>query len=130
MGGSFPSSLILSLVCLVRGVAVEKLFSNLLGIWHNEEAWLGGIAITHLALGADDIIVMRCTIWYHLNNLKNVKSLQAKACKFTKSNTLPWVFFTFSKLYKWYQIVQNISNKFNLEVNLHIVWQFQLVPLF
>ena len=27
------------------------------------------------------------------------------------SNTHPWVFFTFFKLYKWYQIAQNITNK-------------------
>ena len=43
--------------------------------------------------------VMLYAIWYHLYNLKNVKSthegvlllvkLQAKACNFTKSNTLP-----------------------------------------
>ena len=71
---------------------------------------------------------MRCAIWYHLYNLKNVKNthgvvlllvkLQAfpriqteyeevlrislysvrireKACNFTKSNTPPWVYFTF-----------------------------------
>ena len=25
-------------------------------------------------------------------------------CTFTKSNTLPWIFFTFLKLYKWFQI--------------------------
>ena len=31
------------------------------------------------------------------------------ACNFTKSNTPPWVFFTFLKLYKWYQIAQNIT---------------------
>ena len=36
-----------------------------------------------------------CTIWYHLHNLKNVKNTQASVCNFTKSNTLPWVFFTF-----------------------------------
>ena len=46
--------------------------------------------------------VMPCAIWYHLHNLKNVKSthggvlllimLQAFACNFTKSNTPPWVF--------------------------------------
>ena len=35
--------------------------------------------------------------------------LQGSACKFTKSNTPPWVFFTFFKLYKWYQIVQRIT---------------------
>ena len=31
------------------------------------------------------------------------------ACTFTKSNTLPWVFFMFFKLYKWYQIAQSIT---------------------
>ena len=31
----------------------------------------------------------------------------------TKSNTLPWVFFTYIKLYKWYQIAQHIY----LEIN-------------
>ena len=30
-------------------------------------------------------------------------------CNFTKSNIPPWVFFTFFKLCKWYQIVQNIT---------------------
>ena len=33
----------------------------------------------------------------------------AKACNFTKINTPIWVFFTFFKLYKWYQIVQRIT---------------------
>ena len=32
--------------------------------------------------------------------------LQAEACNVTKSNTPPWVFFTFLKLYKWYHIAQ------------------------
>ena len=59
---------------------------------------------------------MRCALWYHLYNLKNLKNthgrvlvsvkLQASACNFTNSNTPPWVFFTFFKLYKWYQIAQ------------------------
>ena len=31
------------------------------------------------------------------------------ACNFTKSNTPPWVFFTFFKLCKWCQIAQNIT---------------------
>ena len=35
--------------------------------------------------------------------------LQAKACNFTKINTPPWVFFTFLKLYKWYQIALRIT---------------------
>ena len=33
-----------------------------------------------------------------------------KACNFTKSNIPPWVFFTFFKLYNWYQIAQRITN--------------------
>ena len=49
-------------------------------------------------------------ICYHFSNLKNVSNthegvlllvkLQASACKFTKSNTPPWMFFTFFILYK------------------------------
>ena len=64
-------------------------------------------------------VVMFCTIWYHWYNLKNVKNthggmlllvkLQASARNFTKSNTPPWVFFMFLKLYKCYQITQNIT---------------------
>ena len=48
---------------------------------------------------------MRCTIWYHLHNLKNVKNaqgvvlflvnLQVKAWNFTKSNTPPLMFSRF-----------------------------------
>ena len=33
-------------------------------------------------------------IWYHLYNLKNVKT-PMEECYFYKSNTPPWVFFTF-----------------------------------
>ena len=56
-----------------------------------------------------------CAIWYHLCDLKNVKNthegmvllvkLQTEACNFTKNSTSPWVFFTFFKLYEWYQMV-------------------------
>ena len=42
---------------------------------------------------------MHWAIWYHLY----------KACNFTKSNTRAWMFFTFFKLYKWYQIAQKIT---------------------
>ena len=34
------------------------------------------------------------TIWYHLLNLKNMKQ-SWRSVTFTKSNSLPWVFFTF-----------------------------------
>ena len=63
--------------------------------------------------------VMLCAIWYHLYNFKNVKSthggvlpfvkLQGWVCYFNKSNTPLWVFFTFLKFYKWYQIPQSAS---------------------
>ena len=33
----------------------------------------------------------------------------AKFCNYTKSNTPPWVFFTFFKLQKLYQIAQSIT---------------------
>ena len=54
--------------------------------------------------------VMRCAIWYHLNNLKNENNthwgvlllvkLQVSSCNFTKSNFLLWVFFSVFKLCK------------------------------
>ena len=31
------------------------------------------------------------------------------ACNFTKINTPPWMFFTFFKLYKWFQIAQRTT---------------------
>ena len=59
------------------------------------------------------VFVMFGTIWYHLNNLKIVKNIHGGvlllACNFTKSNTPPWVFSTFLKLFKWYQIAQRIT---------------------
>ena len=61
---------------------------------------------------------MLCAIWCHLYNLKNVKhthggmSLLVKLkVYFTKSNTPLWVFLTFLKLCKWYQIAQRILRK-------------------
>ena len=65
------------------------------------------------------LYVVRCAIWYHLYNFKKVKNthggvltlveLQASACNFTKINTPLRVFFTFFKLYNWYQIAQRIT---------------------
>ena len=40
-----------------------------------------------------------------------VKS-QVLVYNFTKSETPPWVFFTFFKLYKWYQMTQRVSNTY------------------
>ena len=68
--------------------------------------------------------------------LKNVKNtswwvlllvkLQAKACNFTESNTPPWVFFTFFKLYEWYQITQSITHIYLYMRRAHLVgkWAF------
>ena len=51
---------------------------------------------------------MGCITLYHLQNSKRGKihggelllvKLQALGCNITKSNTLPWVFFTFFTLY-------------------------------
>ena len=62
-----------------------------------------------------------------LYNLKNVKithgvllllvKLQVELCNFTKSNTSPWVFFTFLKMYKLYQNAERITynNLFRLQ---------------
>ena len=38
------------------------------------------------------------------------------ACNFTKSNTPPWMFFTFFKLCKWFQITQRITKYVFIEV--------------
>ena len=46
--------------------------------------------------------------WYHLYNSKNVKNIHGGVL-LLKSNTPPWVFFTFFKLYKWYQIAQRTT---------------------
>ena len=73
--------------------------------------------------GVNSIYMVRYAIWYHLYNLKNVKNthgwvLIIVACNFTKINTPPRVFFTFFKLYKWYQIAQRTT---------YIYWLFFLL---
>ena len=48
------------------------------------------------------------------------KQIKAEACNFTKSDTPPWAFFTFFKLYKWHQMAegyQNVENKMKKNVN-------------
>ena len=53
-------------------------------------------------------------------------------CNFTKRNTPPWVFFTFFKLYKWYQISQSISTTQNMmdkvinAINFALISNFQI----
>ena len=56
---------------------------------------------------------MCCAIWYHLYNLRNVKNTHAGVLllvNLQKSNTPPWMFFTFFKLCKGYQIIKRISH--------------------
>ena len=73
---------------------------------------------------------------HHLYNLKNVKNtygvvlilvkLQAEAlaCNFTKINAPPWVFFTFFKLCKLYQIAQRTTfMKRTKEINIRLKTQ-------
>ena len=48
--------------------------------------------------------------FYNLENVKN--TFQDEVCSFTKCNTPPWVFFTFFKLYKWYQVSQSITYEY------------------
>ena len=55
----------------------------------------------NLIIPFENIVVMRCEIWYHLYNKKIEKT--------TMEERYVWVFFTFFKLYKWYQIAQNIT---------------------
>ena len=81
--------------------------------------------------------MLRCAIWHHLYNLKNMKNthgevlllvkLQAKACNITKSNTPRWVFFTFFKLCKWYQIAENVTNVWH---NISSVVSYQRITIF
>ena len=56
---------------------------------------------------------MICAIWYQLYNLKNMKNFHGGVLLLVKfqneSNSPPWVFFTFFKLYKWYQIAPRIT---------------------
>ena len=40
------------------------------------------------------------------------------ACNFTESNAPPCVFFTFFKLYKWYQVAQSITNSLKNDAQL------------
>ena len=51
-----------------------------------------------------------CAICYHLYNFEKLKKHPYRsATSSTKSNAPPCEFFTFFKLYKWYQIAQSIT---------------------
>ena len=67
----------------------------------------------------------RCAIWYILYNLKNVKNTYGGMLLLVKlqakSNTPQWLFFTFLKLYKWYQSRKTSGIWFYLQNNLSLV---------
>ena len=52
-----------------------------------------------------NLFVMFCAIWEFLKR----KNQPWRSVTFVKSNTPSWVFFTFFKLNKWYQIAQRIT---------------------
>ena len=63
---------------------------------------------------------MRCAIWYHLYNLKNVKNTHGRVLllvklQATKSNTHPWVFFMF------FSILQMVPNRAT-----HHIWLWNI----
>ena len=81
-------------------------------------------------------IVIRCSIWYHLHNIENVKNahggvlllveLQAEGCNFTKSSTPPGVIFTWANCTKSRQVSHytlkiKSSQYFNRLFSLHKV---------
>ena len=74
---------------------------------------------------------MRCTIWYHLYNLKKRKKHSwrsvtfSKVAGFTKSNTPPWAIF---RLHKWYQIAQRITcSQFLSDFKILFTSKFQIL---
>ena len=77
-----------------------------------------------------EINVMLCSIWYRLYNFKNAKNSHGGVLI---CNTLPCVFFTFFKLYEWYQIAQSTTNLANgysescMSYKL-VVWPFLKIP--
>ena len=67
-----------------------------------------------------------CTIQKHNEKTHGgvllLVKLQAEACHFTKTDTLTWMFFTFFKLYKFYQIAQSII----YHESLRVLWDVQI----
>ena len=66
----------------------------------------------------------KCSNLNHLNSLKNVHV--CPNVHVSISDTPPWVYFTFLKMYKWYQIAQSITN----HLKGTTVLGFMLVPFF
>ena len=81
---------------------------------------------------------MRCAIWYNLDYLKNVKNAHGGLLILTP----PWIFFTFFKLHRWYQIARYTTLMFlSIYQSVHlfiysfiylfiVASQFQCIVLF
>ena len=65
--------------------------------------------VIFLILLSKSVLIWFLFLFYLKVVLHEILHISAKACNFTKSNTPQRVFFLFSKLYKWYQIRQNIT---------------------
>ena len=68
------------------------------------------------------------SLWWQYSELSSFSPnyLLYEPCNFTKSNTPPWEFFIFLKLYKWYQMAQRIIFE---QTNLSSYWYFTLLAL-
>ena len=87
----------------------------------------------HLQISILILVIIFCDALHDLvpfvqfKNLKNTHAgvLLLVKLQASKSNTPPWVFFTFFKLYKWYQIAQRTTlmiiknNKPFIEIRNH-----------
>ena len=75
-------------------------------------------------LWQESLYVMRCAIWWHLYNFKNVKNTHGGVLILVKLQASG---FTFFKLYKLYQIAQRITYRLAYHLALdrwHIILAF------
>ena len=85
------------------------------------EAFYHGNGNKSIPIDKSAIDVLRdLVLFVHLKNVKNtiggvlLLEWRLLAYNFTKINTPAWLFFTFFKLCKWYQIMQRITNDLTL----------------
>ena len=60
--------------------------------------------------GVSALVTVTLRFFIRMPQCDALRDLQTEACNFTKVNAPPWVFFTFFKLYKCYQIAQRTTN--------------------
>ena len=102
--------------CLGRPSLFYWIFTYLVNAHHKETSqWISNVSPLNVMLCAIEkrkkIPLRRVTF----------KVCKLKPANFTKSSTLPLVFFTFLKLCKWYQIAQSITNGDNMLVRLVVI---------